>query len=148
MLVRMAVLSDVGGWVDLRARLWPAASPVEHRDEVTAMLAKPGDGAVAFVAVDGDKRICGFAEAALRHDYVNGCETSPVAFLEGVYVQSEQRGIGLGRRLVLAAQAWARERGCAEMASDALLENVESHAFHEALGFEETERVVYFRKSP
>lgn len=33
------------------------------------------------------------------------------------------------------------------MASDALLDNAGSHAFHEAVGFEETERVVYFRKS-
>ncbi len=32
-------------------------------------------------------------------------------------------------------------------ASDALLENEASHALHLALGFQETERVIFFRKS-
>jgi aminoglycoside 6'-N-acetyltransferase I len=44
-------------------------------------------------------------------------------------------------------ETWGRTQGCSEFASDALLENSDSHSMHRALGFEETERVVYFRKS-
>ncbi len=100
----------------------------------------------AFIAIDDDAGIGGFAKAALRRDYVNGCESSPVAYLEGIYVRPGAWGGGVGRSLCGAVEAWARERGCTELASDARLDNAESQAFHGAIGFEETERTVFFRK--
>ena len=96
--------------------------------------------------MDGAGRPTGFIEAAVRNDYVNGTETSPVAFVEGLYVKPEYRRQGWAAELMRAVEAWARDRGCQELASDAALENAPSHATHLALGFEETERVVYFRK--
>ena len=146
MLIRIATLTDVDAWVGLRARLWPDTSLEAHRGEAVAMLAKPTGEGVVLLAVDPERGICAFAEASLRHDHVNGCETSPVAFLEGIYVRPGNRGSGLGRRLAMAVKSWARERGCAELASDAPLDNVGSHGFHAAVGFEETARVVYFRE--
>ena len=82
----------------------------------------------------------------MRSDYVNGCETSPVAFLEGIFVEPSQRRNGMARALCIAVEQWARDRGCREFASDADLSNLVSHRMHDALGFIETERVVYFRK--
>lgn len=147
MLIRIATAADLEGWVELRASLWPDGAIDAHRNEVRAALASDDDDKVALLAVDDAGRICGFAEAALRYDYVNGCETSPVAFLEGICIRPEHRGRGVGRRLCSAVEAWGRDRGCSELASDALLANSASHAFHGAIGFEETERVVYFRKA-
>ena len=72
--------------------------------------------------------------------------TSPVAFLEGIYVEPDHRGTGVARRLVAAIETWARQSGCSELASDAAISNVASQQMHEALGFTETQRVVYFRK--
>ncbi len=72
---------------------------------------------------------------------------SPVAFVEGIYVVEAARGQGVARALVGAVEAWAGARGLSELASDALLDNTDSHAMHQALGFAETERVVYFRKA-
>ena len=43
-----------------------------------------GSESIAFVALLSGREPVGFAEASLRHDYVNGCETSRVAFLEGI----------------------------------------------------------------
>jgi aminoglycoside 6'-N-acetyltransferase I len=88
----------------------------------------------------------GFAEAAIRTDYVNGAQSSPVGFLEGLYVVPHGRRNGVARLLVAAVTRWAAECGCSELASDAALANTASQALHRALGFEETERVVYFRK--
>jgi aminoglycoside 6'-N-acetyltransferase I len=96
--------------------------------------------------VDEQGEALGFAEASIRVDYVNGTSSSPVAFLEGLYVLPASRGQGIARQLVAGIQRWAEERGCTELASDALLDNQASHAMHEALGFTETERVVYFLK--
>lgn len=144
MIVRPARASDLEAWAALRADLWPDGSAAEHRDEAAGML---DDASLAnFVAAAPDGTLAGFAEAALRHDYVNGCETSPVAFVEGVYVAPEHRKSDVARTLCEAIAAWGRAQGCTELASDALEDNVQSHAFHRAVGFEETERVVYFRK--
>ncbi len=82
----------------------------------------------------------------MRRDYVNGCETSPVLFLEGIYVSPEYRQRGIARLLCEAIANWGREKGCTEFASDVLLENRDSQSFHTALGFDETERVIFYRK--
>lgn len=146
MLIRMATASDLGGWVELRAELWFDTSFDKHQGGAEALLAKPIGDAVVLVGVDRTESVCAFAEAALRHDYVNGCETSPVAFLEGIYVRPENRRSGLGKGLFMAVQTWAREQGCKKIASDAPMENTESQVFHVSIGFEETERVVYFQR--
>ncbi|MGO1073749.1 aminoglycoside 6'-N-acetyltransferase [Lysobacter sp. CA199] len=142
--VRAATRADLPAWARLRAQLWPEQELADLASELDdwfedARLA-------AFVAEAGDS-LCGFAEASLRRDYVNGTESSPVAFLEGWYVSPARRGEGIGRALVAAVEAWGREQGCRELASDALLDNIDSHRAHAACGFEETERVVYFRRA-
>ena len=76
---------------------------------------------------------------------MNGTESSPVGFLEGWYVQPQWQGHAVGRALLAAVQAWTRTAGCSELASDSRVEDVQAHAAHRACGFEETERVVYFR---
>jgi aminoglycoside 6'-N-acetyltransferase I len=99
-----------------------------------------------FIAYDDCGAAVGLAEASLRTDYVNGASSSPVAFLEGLYVLPGARRRGLARALVENVEDWARSVGCRELASDARIENELSHTVHESLGFGETERVVYFRK--
>jgi aminoglycoside 6'-N-acetyltransferase I len=83
----------------------------------------------------------------VRTDYVNGTSTSAVAFLEGIYVVPEARRKGVAASLIATIAKWAQSIGCEELASDALLENEASYALHLALGFQETERVIFFRKS-
>ena len=144
-MIRGATTADVEALSELRLALWPDQSLEQHRAEAEANLARTDGRSQTFVAVDGVE-VIGFAEVSLRGDYVNGCETSPVAFVEGIYVRPECCRQGVGRALVAAAERWSRERGCRELASDALLANDASHRFHRATGFEETERVVYFRK--
>ncbi len=131
-------------WAILRAELWPDGACEDHQDFAAAALAQP-QRLVAFLA-RADTEAVGFAEASLRHDYVNGCSTSPVGFLEGLYVRGHARGRGIARALVTAVEQWVRERGCSELASDALLDNEQSHAVYRTIGFIETERVVYFLK--
>jgi len=146
MRIETATHGTLEDWAALRHALWPQATESVHREEAAALLGTP-DRAVAFLAYDARGTVAGFAEAALRHDYVNGCETSPVAFLEGIYVLPGQRRSGVARLLVQAVEAWAVGLGCSELASDADIRNRGSHGMHRALGFEETERVVYFRRT-
>lgn len=135
---------EQAGWLQLRMALWPS-SRAEHVEEMQELCAQPGRYA-QFVAYSAQGEPQGLVEVALRSDYVNGTDSSPVGFLEGLYVDPAFRKQGIAAMLVSIAEQWTRERGCTELASDALLQNTASHAMHRALGFVETERVVYFRK--
>lgn len=79
-------------------------------------------------------------------DAMDAGGTHPVAYLEGWYVDPDVRRSGLGRRLLHAAERWAGANGFTEMASDAELHNAVSLRAHRALGFDEVERQVCFRK--
>jgi aminoglycoside 6'-N-acetyltransferase I len=136
-----AMLED---WLALRVLLWPDADAGRPEDGIR-ILRNPD--AIAFLARDGAGQAIGFAEATLRRDYVNGCATSPVGFLEGLYIREGWRRQGVARALCRAVEAWTAARGATELASDTWLDAVESQRAHKALGFSETERVVYFRKS-
>ncbi|MQB37945.1 GNAT family N-acetyltransferase [Agrobacterium tumefaciens] len=129
-------------WCLLRHRLWPDTTPDEHRAE----LQDVSDAGAGFIVHDPAGAAIGFAEVSLRRDYVNGCDTSPVAFLEGIYVEETFRRQGVAAALVVEVTRWAISQGVTELASDADIANVDSHRMHAALGFEETEWVVYFRK--
>ena len=102
------------------------------------------DGEV-FVAEREDGSVAGFVEVGSR-PYADGCDTSPVGYIEAWYVDPDVRRSGYGRGLLKAAENWARSRGYHEMASDALLDNEISHAAHYRAGYEEVDRVVQFRK--
>jgi aminoglycoside 6'-N-acetyltransferase I len=128
-------------WLALRTLLWPQGSEAEYLREMADALAR---GHFVRLAIDESGSAVGFVEASKRMDYVNGTSSSPVAFLEGLYVEPASRGNGVARALVAAVEGWASAQGCTELASDSPLENIVAHAVHRALGFTETERVVYF----
>jgi aminoglycoside 6'-N-acetyltransferase I len=133
------------GWAALRHLLWDDEPASVHRAEAEEQLADPQRYCNLVAVEDGE--VVGFAEGTLRHDYVNGCDTSPVVFLEGICVAPRARRQGLARQLVAAIADWGRAKGCLEFASDTWLENDEGLAFHLAAGFVETGRTITFRQS-
>jgi aminoglycoside 6'-N-acetyltransferase I len=100
---------------------------------------------VIFVA-EADGRLVGFLELDYRK-YAPGCQSSPVPFIEGWYVEPRLQRRGIGRALIEAAEARARTAGHHEIASDAELGNADGIAAHVALGYQEVERLVCFRRS-
>lgn len=143
MNIRRIEPADWDEWLRMRCALWDDATPEEHEAEMRAILSDP-DSPV-FVAVRPDGRLGGFLEGGLRK-YAEGCETSPVGYIEGWYVDADLRRKGVGGALVRAMEAWARERGLRELASDTWIENETSIAAHKRLGYQEVERMVCFVK--
>lgn len=93
-----------------------------------------------------DNEPVGFAQCSLRVDYVEGTDSSPVGYLEGIFIDANCRNNGYAKELLSACEKWAKERGCKEFASDCELDNADSLQFHIAMGFEETNRIICFKK--
>jgi aminoglycoside 6'-N-acetyltransferase I len=144
MLIRPLQPDDRPAWLRMRCNLWPDFAPGDLEREQADMLADPARNAV-FVAQAADAGLAGFVEVSL-HDWAEGCTTHPVGYIEAWYVEPRHRRTGVGRRLIEAAEQWARSLRCTEMASDAELANTLSHTAHAALGYSEVIRVVLFSK--
>lgn len=130
----------------MRQALWPSP-PGEHASEIERYFkGDRNDPAAVLMALDGTGRPTGFAELSIRF-YAEGCTSHRVAYLEGWFVEPSARRKGVGAALVQAAEDWARGQGCTEFASDTEMDNEGSAAAHKALGFEEVDRIVCFRKS-
>jgi aminoglycoside 6'-N-acetyltransferase I len=143
-VVRPFGSADDPEWRRLRHALWPSTSDVDHARDLREYLESPQTHMILVVDRPGGG-LSGCAEVRLR-SHADECLTSPVAFLEGWYVDADMRRRGVGRALIAAAEAWARGRGCREFGSDTPVNNPESRAAHRALGFEESAPVVNFRK--
>ena len=142
-MLRKANLSDASTVAALALRLWPDHAAEELEADFSAMLAQ--EDCAVFLLYDAQTPI-GFAQCGLRRDYVEGTETSPVGYLEGIYVEASHRRRGCARLLLSACEIWAKQQGCTEFASDCELHNEESLRFHRNVGFEEANRIICFAK--
>ncbi len=124
------------------AKLWGNHSEEELSGEISGLLLLTG---TAFFLAEEDGQPVGFAQCQLRHDYVEGTDSSPAGYLEGIFTKEAVRGKGIAALLV-RCESWAKEKGCTEFASDCELLNEASIRFHKALDFSEANRIVCFRK--
>jgi aminoglycoside 6'-N-acetyltransferase I len=142
-LIRRVHSGDIFEWLRLRIQLWPHLSAAELESDMGELLSDPEQA--VFVAMRPDGCLGGFLEASTRR-FADGCETSPVGYIEGWFVDPDLRGRGVGTARMHAAEDWARARGCREMGSDTWLDNDASIEAHKRLGYEEAERLVHFTK--
>lgn len=143
MLIRRVSPTDMEEWLRMRLALWPDNTPTEMRQEMEEILADPNQP--VFVAERSEAGLVGFLEASIHVD-IYGCDSKPVGYIEGWYVDPDLRRQGLGGLLVSAAEAWAIEQGLQEMASDCEIDNLVSLQAHNALGYQEVERLIHFCK--
>jgi aminoglycoside 6'-N-acetyltransferase I len=142
--IRALAAGEEAEWRRLRHALWPETTDADHATDLQEYR-DAASSHVILVAPRPDGSLAGFAEVRLR-SIVDGCSTSPVAFLEGWFVDPDMRRHGVGRALVQAAEDWARSRGCQEFGSDTEADNALSRAAHRSLGFTEAPPTVNFRK--
>jgi len=153
---RAAKIEDIEIITDLSVSLYDSLPPSEisddeydpyPRDELLTSNSEDlrNPEMAFFLAFDNEKAI-GFSHVAVKHEYVMGTNNSPVGYLEGIYVCPEYRRQGIAQSLVSMCEDWARKNGCVEFASDCEMKNKGSFAFHLKIGFEETERLIFFSK--
>ena len=142
-MVRVEQEKDINILANLAALLYNTISVLELEKEFYQAILK--DNVKFFLKYDNNLPV-GFAEISLRYDYVEGSETSPVGYLEGIYVKEAFRGKGYARELLKECENWAKSKGCSEFASDCELSNENSYNFHKAVNFKETNRIICFIK--
>jgi aminoglycoside 6'-N-acetyltransferase I len=142
--IRPQTPADEPEWLRMRQALWPDFKLAQMQKEMAEILADPK--VTVFLLARPDGSLGGFIEVSLR-PWADGCESSPVGYIEAWYVDPDLRRQRAGAALVETAEAWARAQGCSEMASDCELWNEVSYLAHRALGYEETLRIIEFRKS-
>lgn len=141
-VIHRATFEDRVEWFNMRKGIWPDAPDDYLNFDLDEILASEND-AVFFALAEG--RPVGMIEARIR-EYGEGCETSPVGYIEGWFMYPDMRGQGISKWLTQAAEDWARGKGCSEMASDTWLDNEASIRAHVKLGYFEVERLVHFVK--
>jgi len=139
---RRVTLEDKAEWLRMRKGIWPEAPDEYLNFDMDDILAN--DDYLVIFACDGDQLI-GLTEAQIKES-AEGCETSPVGYLEGWFVQNEYRGKRVVGIMTRAAENWIREKGCTEVASDTWLDNEPSIRAHVNLGYTEVERLVHYVK--
>ena len=144
MKIEKAQLRHLDAVAGLALRLWPDHVYEELRQEMGEIMSQPD--AAFFLAFDGEMPV-GFAQCQLRHDYVEGTSSSPVGYLEGIFVMPAYQRRGIARVLLSSCESWAKEQGCTEFATDCELDNHDSLRFHLSVGFEEANRIICFTKT-
>lgn len=142
-MITQATATDIAILAEMASHIWHNSTT----DALQAAFAEiiGTDDAVCYIQYCGEVPV-GFAQCSLRRDYVEGTSSSPVGYLEGIYVQKEYRNRGYAGALLAACETWAQNKGCTEFASDCELDNTDSYRFHQAMGFTEVNRVICFTK--
>jgi aminoglycoside 6'-N-acetyltransferase I len=143
--VRRVRAADAQPWLEMRNRLWPQAERADLGDEIDRHFAGDPPLDHVFVYEEAGGTLSGMLELSLR-SHADGCASSPVPFIEAWFVHERARRRGVGTALVRAAEYWALAHGFTEIASDTQIGNERSIRAHKALGFDEVERAVYFRR--
>ncbi len=142
-MVRKATDGDGRILAEMAVQMWDSHTVDELEKEFTDTL--HSEHSVFFIKYENNMPV-GFAQCGLRTDYVEGTESSPVGYLEGIFVNEEYRKNGYAKELLCDCEKWAKDKGCIEFASDCELDNIASFNFHMAMRFEEANRIICFKK--
>ena len=87
-MVRKAVKTDVTDIAEMAVIMWDSNSVKELAREFETLVENEECSLYIYCV---DNMPLGFAQCGLRHDYVEGTESSPVGYLEGIFIREEYR---------------------------------------------------------
>lgn len=142
-MIRKANIDDLTLVTDFAFLLWPNNIYENLKNEIEEILLNKNS---IFFLYFIDNSPVGFVQCQLRFDYVEGTSSSPVGYLEGIYVDEKHRKRGIARKLLNQCESWAKKNKCVEFGSDCELDNIDSLDFHLKVGFTEANRIICFNK--
>lgn len=142
-MIKKAEQNDIETIASLAVMMWGNHTVDDLKKEFLEIISK-GDSQF-FLKYENNIPV-GFAQCQLRHDYVEGTKTTPVGYLEGIFIEKDFRNKGYAKELLTECEKWAKESGCIEFASDCDIDNDSSLRFHKAMNFREVNRIICFTK--
>ncbi len=139
-VIREAEIKDAGRIADLSVQLNHQMSEKEAGERIS-VISKDKEQKL-FVAADESDNVIGFITVTAHYELLSGVQ----ARIEGLVVGLLQRGGGVGRRLVGAAEDWARSEGSTTMKLASNSIRTEAHKFYEKIGYAKTKEQVAFKK--
>lgn len=143
-MIKSAVKSEARILAELAIQMWKDNTVLDLEKNFEELI--ENDKAVFFIKYV-DNTAIGFAQCQIRSDYVEGTKTSPVGYLEGIFIVEAYRHSGYAKELLRECEKWAKDKNCSEFASDCEWDNIDSLQFHMAMGFEEANRIICFKKN-
>lgn len=143
-MIALATKKDINIVIDMAMKLFKESNKEKLNEEFEKLF--NDEGFVVFLKFINE-RVVGFAQCQLRNDYVEGCDYSPVCYLEGIYIEEKYRKKGYAKQLLEYCCAWGKKHNCKEFASDCEITNEESYLFHLKCGFLEMNKIICFKKS-
>ena len=131
-------------WRRMRHELYGELSAQFHEAEMELIFSSKE--ATCFIGLSESGAAVAMLEVSLRN-FVDGCLGGPVGYIEGIYVTPLERKQGYAGELIEFATSWFRSKGCRDMAADAELANLIAQDFLTRAGFDETYRVVEYKRS-
>ena len=141
--IKIAGLEDIEDIVKMALELWPSYDYGELKEEYVGIIGSSKDDVLLYLA---DNNSVGFNHISIRSDYVEGCNSSPTGYIEGIFVKRHYRKKGIAKALVKEGENWVKEKGCKQMGSNVELHNTDSYHFHRSVGYKEVNRVICFLK--
>jgi len=123
--------------------LWPDNEYEELKNEYFSLLKSENQKVFLYMV---DELPIAFVQLSIRSDYVEGSETTPVGYVEGIFVNSDFRRQGVSKELMIKGEEWVKEKGCKQIGSDIEYDNNTSYHFHIKIGFKEANRIICFIK--
>ena len=135
-----ASIADSPSLAVLSAQLGYPLPTTEMRAALTSALADPEQ--TVFVAKTDAGDVAGWV-----HGYVR-----PLLMVErhievgALVVDENQRGQGIGRLLMAAIEAWAKEQGCTAVFLRSGEQRLDAHRFYDTIGYQRLKVSQTFRK--
>lgn len=145
MKIRKAEPEDRDDWAIMRNLLWHSSLEA-HLEDIDRYFAHNSANITNVLVLEKDNgKLGGFIELNIRN-YAEGSKSEQVPYVEGWYIDRDLRNNGYGKQLMAMAEKWAIKNGFEELASDTELKNLNGIAAHQALNFQEVDRIVCFIK--
>lgn len=141
---RIAEESDFEALLRMSQKLWTKAENAKLHDQLRSSY--DSKNKIVFTTLNEQSEVVGFSIFSVRTDYVEGSKHSPTGYLEGIFIESDHRNLGIAKCFIEQGEKWCKEKGCTQLGSDTWLTATESRKFHKKLGFREEEELVHFLK--
>jgi GNAT superfamily N-acetyltransferase len=134
MRIRVARAEDAPALARLVVHLGYPSTPEELPPRLAVV---EGQGDAVLVAEDDAGKVIGFSALHLINTLH---QRRPLGYITAFVTDPGGQRTGVGRQLLAASEAWARERGCYRLSVTSAEQRAGAHAFYEACGYPQTGR--------